>query len=272
MKRGFGGKEVALCFIFLFILFSFSFIIKASCSIGATPLEEQANVKPGNIVEIDWDIYNIDGDRPTHVTINKFSGPDWNITYDPPLAVAYYNVSGVIVNKTENLEVENIGIVPTIPENSSDGWSYVKHPTEAGYIPVKKVKIYVTVPDNTKLFQNYNFTFQAKGDCFMNAGSVIPSIATQLKVSITPINAYSEAPVSQNVATGGTGTGFSILGMGTVTSILAIIGGVLLLAFFYWLGRRGSRKPKENKEAGSSEQISAKPRDDKGMSVGFSSG
>jgi hypothetical protein len=235
-----------------------------------------AKVKPGTTVEVTWNLYNLYGDRTTHITITKTSGPDWKITYEPPLHTGFYDVSGVIVNKTENIEIENSSVVLEIPANVPNDTVYVKHPNLPGYILTKPIKMYITVPENAKLFQNYNFTFQAKGDCFNAPGSVIPAAALQFKVAITPTNEYSEKPVSNAKGTAGTATGFSILGLGTATSILSIttIVFIIVLLFLLIKGARKSAKEKaQSSNKGDSSQGDNKSQsgDNSTMSIGFSS-
>lgn len=242
MKRGFGfiASIVVLFFIFLFLFSSF---VTASCSIGATPLGVGAKVKPGTTVEVDWNFYNLYGDRATHITVSKISGPDWTITYDPALHVQAYDVSGVIQNQTENLAIENTSVVLTIPAVSPDGISYVKHPSLPGYIPVKQIKIYIKVPDNAKLGQNYGFVFQGEGNCFTEPGAVIPAAALQLKVNITTANdVFYEKPVANNTGI----TGSTVLGSGTINTILLITSIVLAIILVILL-IRGIRKSNKRK-------------------------
>ena len=79
MKRGF---EIIYFFIFLFFCSS---LIGASCSIGANPLGMRAEAKLGQEVLITWNLYNLYGDRMTHIVLKKISGPEWEIRYDPAL-------------------------------------------------------------------------------------------------------------------------------------------------------------------------------------------
>ena len=275
MRRGCGFcvSIAVLFFIFLFLFLSLSSLVSAACSIGATPLEMGAKAKPGTTVEVTWNLYNLYGDKTTHITVSKLSGPDWTITYEPALHVAYYDISGVITNKTENLAIENMSVALTIPTEIPEGMNYLKHPSREGYIPVKTVKMYITIPENAKLWQSYAFTFQAKGDCFTAPGSVIPSAALQLKVNITTATGvFSEKPVTEKEAKSGTGTGFSILGMGTATTLLLITTIVFMFILFLLL-MRGMRKSAKEKtqSTGSGNSQTDDKTDDKTMSIGFSS-
>jgi len=271
MGNRFGTRIVVCFFIFFFLFLSFSSLVSAACSLGATPLGMGAKVQPGGVVEVTWNFYNLYGDRTTHITITKTSGPDWKITYNPKLHVAYYDISGVITNKTENLAIENMTTVLTIPANLPEGINYIKHPAQDGYIPVKSIKMYIEVPENAKLWQDYGFVFQAKGDCFTEPGTVIPAVATQLKVNITTTK---DVPFSEKPVTGTTGTGFSIFGMGTATTLLLITTVVFMFILFLLLmrGMRKSAKEKEKTQSsGSGNSQTDDKTDDKTMSIGFSS-
>ncbi len=247
-KREVSGKSWCVgFFIFLFLFSSFSSFVSASCSIGATPLAMGAKVEPGTTVEVTWNFYNLYGDRTTHITVSKLIGPDWGITYNPELHEQAYDISGVIVNQTENVAIPNSSVVVlTIPESIPEGWSYVKHPTKEGYIPVKQIKIYIEVPEKAKLWETSQFIFQAKGDCFMEPGTVIPAIAIQMKVNITTANLeFSEKPVGEK-GTAGTGTGFSIFGLGTATSVLMITTLIFVVVIVLLL-IKGARKSSKEK-------------------------
>ena len=257
MGKRFGVRIAVYFFIFFFLFLSFSSFVSAACSIGATPLEMGAKAKPGTTVEVTWNLYNLYGDRTTHIAVTKLSGPDWTITYNPALHTANYDVSGVIENRTENLAIENMSVALTIPAEIPEGMNYLKHPSREGYIPVKLMKIYITVPENAKLGQNFAFAFQAKGDCFTGPGAVIPAAALQLKVNITTANdVFYEKPVDNAKGKSGTGTGFSIFGMGTATTLLLITTIVFMFILFLLLMRgmrKSAREKKQSSGAGGSD-------------------
>ncbi|MDD5699978.1 MAG: hypothetical protein PHH00_02175 [Candidatus Nanoarchaeia archaeon] len=218
------GAKSCLKIIYFFVLLFFCFsFVSASCSIGATPLRIDAGAKSGEEVLVMWNFYNLYGDRTTHMVVSKISGPDWEIRYDPVLHEESYDISGVITDKMENLAIENSPVVLEIPKNPPEGVSYVKHPNEKGYIPVKPIKIYIKIPENAEIWKHYEFAFEARGDCFTEPGAVIPALATQLKVDITPKNDFYEKPVSREKKAGFLGfTGAVIGSINTTTKILAI--------------------------------------------------
>ena len=139
-------KNIFLIFSFLIFIFLFSFV-NAACSIGANPLSMEARAVPGQRVFASWNLYNLYGDRTTHVKISADGAPsDWKISFEPELHEASYSVMGVVQTIEENVALELTPIVKTKPETIPKGTDYVKHPKEEGYIPVKVIKIYIEVP------------------------------------------------------------------------------------------------------------------------------
>ena len=170
--------------------------ISASCSLGANPLSMEAGAKPGQEVVGTWNLYNLYGDRSTHIVIEKIQGPDWEISYSTEIHEASYEVSGVIQTIDENVALEESSVVLEIPENPPEGVDYVKHPNQEGYIPVKSIDIYITIPENAELWKNYEFVFEAKGNCFTGPGAVIPGVSTQLNFNVKPTTDFYERPIT----------------------------------------------------------------------------
>lgn len=229
MKRVKSYLKIIYFFVFLFFCSSF---ISASCSLGATPLGMGAEANPDQEVLIIWNFYNLYGDRMTHIIVDKINGPDWEIKYDPPLHEEKYDISGVITSKTENLAIENNSVVLTIPENPPKDIIYIKHPNQEGYIPAKQIKIYIKIPEDAEIWQNYRFTFEAKGDCFSEPGAVIPAIATQLNVDVTPKGEFYEKSVKEEKELSGI-TG-AVIGSNATTSIF-IVTTILLAVILLFL-------------------------------------
>jgi hypothetical protein len=239
-------KRCKLSIIFSILILSSLFLsltfVDAACSLGATPLGAGAKVKPGTEVLVVWNFYNLYGDRTTHITVTKTSGPDWDIRYDPAFHVEEYEVSGVVSNMSENVAIENSSVVLEIPADIPEGMDYVKHPSKDGYIPVKTLKIYISVPKNAKLWESTGFTFQAKGDCFTEPGAVIPAVATEMKVNITTTTEYSEKKVSDKKGildlTGG------VIGINLTTGLIAFA--VLAVIIIIFLILKMKKKSKTN--------------------------
>jgi len=180
-------------------------IVEAACSIGANPLSVNVRATPGQTVVAVWNLYNIHGDRITHVRINTTQSPDgWEIRFEPGLHNTTYNVTGVLQTIEENVGLEPSSVIETLPETVEENMDYVRHPSGDGYIPVKPIKAYVKVPEDAELGENYNFTFEVIGNCFMEPGAVIPAVATELKLSIETVlgGEFYEETVSEICADG----------------------------------------------------------------------
>ncbi|MBI2452372.1 hypothetical protein HYV50_04840 [Candidatus Pacearchaeota archaeon] len=189
-------KTIIIVFTIFFFFIIYLPLINAACSLGANPLKMEAGAKPGQEVVGAWNLYNLYGDRTTHVKVEKTQGPDWKITFDPLLHQASYEVSGEIQTIEENIAIEKSSIVLEIPENLPQEMDYVKHPNQEGYILVKPIDIYITIPENAKIGQNYEFVFEAEGNCFLEAGAAVPGIATQLEFNVKPTTEFYEKPIT----------------------------------------------------------------------------
>lgn len=187
---------------FLFLVGTLAIInsdfVYASCSIGASPLEMSAKARPGQTVEVAWNLFNLGGDRPSHVLVTKSSGPDWSIAYIPRAENKSYDISGISQSIFENFAIDKSPIVSAKPVSGV----YVVHPNASlGYIVVENImKIRITLPEDADIGEQQNFIFTALARCFGESGAVTASVATELKVHITPSTDYYESAVdSRNV-------------------------------------------------------------------------
>lgn len=192
-------KKILLFFFILIFIFLFSNIVNAACSIGANPLSMESRAVPGQTVFATWNLYNLYGDRTTHVKLSTIEAPsDWKISFEPELRRVTYKVMGVIQKIEENVAVKVMPVVETKPETIPEGMGYVKHPKEEGYIPVKVVKIYVKVPEDAELWKDHDLVFGATGNCFTEPGAVVPGVATQLKLKVKTISEeFTEVPLEK---------------------------------------------------------------------------
>ncbi len=237
------NKKIIFVILFAFLLFYFP-LVNAACSLGANPLSMDARAKPGQEVVATWNFYNLYGDRITHISVSKIQGPDWEIRYEPALHEESYDVSGVIEKISENIGVEKMSVVLEIPENPPEGVSYVKHPNQDGYIPIKSVKIYITVPDDAELWEDYKFVFEGKGNCFTEPGAVIPALATQLELNIKTTTDFYEKPITEEPEEGVTEekqgiariTG-AVTGINLAAGALAVTSFVLIIVVLFLLVR-----------------------------------
>jgi len=191
---------------------------------------------------------NLYGDRITHVKVTQIEGPDWEITFEPEIHTATYEVTGVIQTIEENVGVELGLVVKEIPEIIPEGMDYVKHPKEEGYIPVKPVKISIEVPEDAELWRDYDFTFEAIGNCFMEPGAVIPAVATQFELSVRTISGeYHEEEITTTIPEEVTPeeerpigiTGYLVANYALIGIIIVLV--ILVIALTYYSFFRGGR-------------------------------
>ncbi|MFH1947219.1 MAG: hypothetical protein ABIJ23_03635 [Candidatus Magasanikbacteria bacterium] len=217
-----------LIFVILILFILVIPLVSAACSLGANPLSMNARALPGQTVEVTWNLYNLHGDRTTHVKVNIIEAPsDWEISFEPELHEARYEVMRSIETIEENVALEPEDVVINKPEIITKGIDYVKHPKQEGYILVKPVKINIKVPENAELWRDYNFVFEAQGNCFMEPGAVLPAVATQLELNVKTISeTFTEEPVEEvgveeeekNTA-GITG---AVIGGGQITAVIIL--------------------------------------------------
>lgn len=192
-------NKIFLFFSFLVFIFLFSNIVNAACSIGATPLSMEARAIPGQTIFAVWNLYNLHGDRTTHVKLDLIEMPsDWEISFEPESHEAFYSVMGVVQTIEENVALELTPVLKTKPETIPEGMDYVKHPGKEGYIPVKVIKIYIKVPEDAELWKEHDLVLGATGKCFTEPGAVIPGVVTQLKLKVKIISGeFTEIPLEK---------------------------------------------------------------------------
>jgi hypothetical protein len=193
-----GNRTLGLSIGFVLSLFLLPALVAAACSIGANPLHMSAQAVPGETVVVSWNLYNIHGDRTTHVVVEGAeSNPSWEVLFDPEVHTASYNVTGVIQEIDENVGLAPTEVVDEVPDPKPEGYDYVNYPGGDGYIPVRPIGISVKVPEDVELFEDYVLEFQATGNCFMETGTVIPGIATKLELTIRTVSGepFFETPV-----------------------------------------------------------------------------
>ncbi|MCW1297987.1 MAG: hypothetical protein OH354_01460 [Candidatus Parvarchaeota archaeon] len=215
--------------LLLFIMF-LNISHAQKCSLGMTPLSASVRATPGQTAIIIWNLYNIYGDRLTHVSLTYTSDVDWPVTFDPALKNVTYDIAGQIVTVTENLALEPNPPVTVKPEVIPPGTNYVKHPFTDEYIPVKTVKISIKIPENAEVWKTHEFTILAEGNCFTAPGAVIPSLSTPLKITlqVVPREFYEKAVLQ-------------IPWYVQYSYVIIAIVIIVLLGIIYWSYRRGKK-------------------------------
>jgi len=179
---GFGILSVLL------VVIAMNYGYAQSCGFGATPLTARAAAIPGQKVVITWNLYNMYGDRKTHILLSYSSDVNWEVTIEPSLRNVSYELPAGIVTIEENLALDPLPAVEYKPEIIPYGVSYVKHPNADLFIPAKVVTFTIQVPPNAKIGESHKFHFTAKGSCFTGAGTVIPSLELGLDVSVDVVS------------------------------------------------------------------------------------
>ncbi len=134
------------------------------------------------------------GNRITHVIANvDQSPPGWVVSLDPPIGKTLVNVSGILVNSSENLYVTPRPVLPGIPNVPEQGYYYLKSPSGKGYLQAKKLSVLVMVPKDAELGKTSQVKVSAEGFWFGQTGNVALRQSRAFAYSITVANKnYSE--------------------------------------------------------------------------------
>ncbi len=164
--------------------------VYAACSLGATPLSVSAKAKPGNIVEVTWNLYNMYGDRSTHVNVTLSGTEGWEYTITPALYDYTFSISGTERSVTANMFLLPKPAVDVYPGIIATGEDFIQHPfNQNTYIPVSTVKILITVPGDAEIYQTKTLQAIAKGMCFgETTGTLQTQVSTQLDITIETVS------------------------------------------------------------------------------------
>jgi hypothetical protein len=171
-------------FSFIFILFSLIFISIAyaqtnqsepKLSFGSIQYQKAATATPG--ANFSFDLYFfIDqeyGTRTAHVQLGLNYPEGWNVYVIPSQKQYSWNISGIIVNSTENLYVDPRPLLQSIPEPGEEGIYYIASPSGRGYLQAKKATVYVQIPEDAKIGESYQISVSAKANYFGGEGSIM---------------------------------------------------------------------------------------------------
>jgi len=171
-------------FSFIFLLFSLSFISIAyaqtnqsepKLSFGSIQYQKAATATPG--ANFSFDLYFfIDqeyGTRTAHVQLGLNYPEGWNVYVIPSQKQYFWNISGIIVNSTENLYVDPRPLLQSIPEPGEEGYYYISSPSGRGYLQAKKATVYIQIPEDAKIGESYQISVSAKANYFGGEGSIM---------------------------------------------------------------------------------------------------
>lgn len=143
---------------------------------GSMQPEKSLVIEPGKSITTKLYFYNIHGNRITHIVLSIASAPQgWDIKIEPGLHLQQYNVSGILVNITENLFVEPREPLAEKPETAEEGIEYLTASGVSGYIPAKVVRITITSPKNAPLGKRYGIKINAIATWLGQSGAGIVS-------------------------------------------------------------------------------------------------
>jgi hypothetical protein len=169
-------------------------------NLGTMQADKTLFIEPGGTGVAKLYFFNIHGNRVTHVKLYVTSAPPgWEIRIEPELKTRQFEVSGIIVNSTENLYIEPSKPVPEVPESVPEGVEYITMGGVEGYVPAKVARIIITVPEDEPLGKTYKISIEAIANWFGQAGTVTFSQARSFSYSITTVShVYTEKLVEKS--------------------------------------------------------------------------
>lgn len=212
---------------------------------GSMQPVKEIQVSPGDEAEVKLYFYNVYGNRITHISLEVSNAPeDWEIEFEPELHDTTVNVSGIIVNVTENLYVEPDNATEEIPENITEGIEYIS--SAVGYIPAKPVLIKIKIPDDEELGREFNVTISASASWLGQTGSVAIQQGRDFDFVVkTVAEEFEETILEREEKARIEGEGFDITGYVIENASWIGLIAVLLLVIVYLAF---ARKPGQGKE------------------------
>jgi len=159
------------------VLIALSFLLAGTsfglCNFGTMQPVLAYSTTLGSTVTSKIYLYNLYGDRITHVVVKSFNAPEgWNVTFEPAKDDYLYSIPGGTTSILENLGVEPMGRTNNTEE--IEGVEYIVDPVNVGYyIPAKPLVLRIQVPRDADLWKTYDVLFTLTGWCTADSpGSV----------------------------------------------------------------------------------------------------
>lgn len=158
-------------------------------------------VEPGEKTVTKLYFFNIHGNRVTHIKLFAQEVPDgWEVEFKPVRHIEMFNVSGVIVNSSENLFVSPTQPVPKRPESKEDGLKYIPMDNVDGLVPAKVVEVTINAPGDAPLGKEYKIKVEALANWFGQTGMVSFSQSRNFEYIVkTASNVYYEELAKKEV-------------------------------------------------------------------------
>lgn len=162
-------------FIFFLILTPLALAEDApKYNFGTTSAGGTILIQPGETLKVPAIyFFNIYGNRITHVNLelsNTING--WDVKIEPERHNVQVNISGTIVNSTENLYVEPSQPVKDVPIKLPEGVQYITIGGIEGNVPAKVAYLNITVPADVPIGGTYSITVRAVGSWFGQAANL----------------------------------------------------------------------------------------------------
>ncbi len=203
---------------------------------GTMQAEKAINIEPGQSHTANIYVYNIYGNRITHVKFSVASAPEgWDVRLDPGLHTVTTNISGELISVEENLFAEPTDTLPAKPDSPPEGVEYLEAGGVDGFIPAKVLNVVITPPKSAGLGESHTITINAKATWLGQGGMVILSqdrnfdftVRTMQEKFTEEIVLQTEAPVASG-AGGESPLKFVAMGAGAVILILLILGYIVI--------------------------------------------
>ncbi len=198
----------------------------ALCNFGTMQPALVYSAVPGATLEAKVYIYNLYGDRITHVKVSSVSVPEgWTYSFEPEASYVTYSISGQETQIYENLAVEPMG--QTNDTSKYEGVEYLQSPSVMGmYIPAKVIKMKLDVPSNVPLWKTYDFSFTLDGWCLADQPGSVSTLQQRtfdFRVKTVALEFYEQRVSSPWEIIGQYAVYIAIVGAVLITIVVLVI-------------------------------------------------
>jgi hypothetical protein len=159
-------------------------------------------VEPGESATTKIFVFNIHGNRPTHVRAGVAkTPPGFTIEILPEPETIEYNVSGVIMSSDENFVVDPVDrttLPQQKPETAEEGTEWITMGGVEGFVPAKVLLVKVTADEALPLWEDYELKVAATANWFdlKETGPVSVGQAREFSYTVRTVTTqYSEEKV-----------------------------------------------------------------------------
>lgn len=189
-------------FLLPLLIFS-SFVFAANGTMynfGTMQQGSAFTIAPGKTLEINLYFYmdEVYGNRIAHILLTPAEVPQgWSVELDPAAHNATFDISGAMVNVTENLYIEPRPVLSTIPTPEEQGIYYLKSPSGLGYLQARQVRLIVSIPADAQVAKTYPLIITGTASYLSQTGMVGLTQVRDFDYNITVANeGYTETVVT----------------------------------------------------------------------------